>query len=76
MAKVYNKVSANVKGPYYVDTNCIDCDLCRQIAPNNFDRDNSAGVSYVYAQPKNSAEKKQCKEAMDSCPVDAIGNGG
>lgn len=76
MANANDKQPSNVKGKYYVDTNCIDCDLCRQNAPNNFDRDNKGGYSYVYRQPRNSAELKQCADALRGCPVDAIGSNG
>jgi ferredoxin len=35
MADVANKYSENVAGKYYVDNQCIDCDLCRETAPDN-----------------------------------------
>ena len=31
-----DKVESNVAGKYYVDSNCIDCDVCRETAPENF----------------------------------------
>ena len=76
MAKVYNKYSQNVKGKYYVDTQCIDCDLCRETAPDNFARNNDGGHSYVYRQPRNEAERVKCRKALNGCPVDAIGSNG
>ena len=76
MANINDKQPGQVKGKYFVDTNCIDCDLCRQTAPDNFDRNNSGGFSYVYRQPRNAAEEKQCVEAKRGCPVDAIGSNG
>lgn len=66
----------NVKGEYYVDSQCIDCDLCRETAPNNFTREDDEGYSYVFKQPENDEEREQCVEAMEGCPVEAIGDDG
>ncbi|PID81673.1 ferredoxin, partial [bacterium DOLZORAL124_64_63] len=38
MADPSSKVEGSTNGAFYVDTECIDCDLCRQTAPDNFDR--------------------------------------
>lgn len=76
MANKSDKYRQNAAGKYYVDTQCIDCDLCRQLAPNNFGRNDSGGHSFVKRQAKNSAELRQCKNALESCPVNAIGSNG
>ena len=76
MADIANKYSDNVTGKYYVDNQCIDCDLCRETAPNNFTRNDDGGYSYVFKQPTTPEEEAQCKEAMEGCPVEAIGNNG
>ena len=76
MADVKNKYPENVAGPYYVDNQCIDCDLCRETAPDNFTRSDEGGYSYVYKQPSSSSEESLCKDAMEGCPVEAIGNDG
>lgn len=76
MADKHNKHPENVPGRYYVDVECIDCDVCRDTAPENFIRLDDGGYSYVYRQPDTPAEEDQCKEAMESCPVEAIGNDG
>ena len=34
------------------------------------------GHSYVFKQPENKEEEEVCKEAMDGCPVEAIGDFG
>ena len=60
----------------YVDTQCIDCDVCRVTAPANFTRQEDKGYSYVFEAAGNAEEEAQCQEAMDSCPVEAIGNNG
>jgi ferredoxin len=70
------KHEGNVPGRFYVDTECIDCDLCREIAPENFERNEDGGYSYVYKQPASDDESKQCTEAMENCPVEAIGEDG
>jgi ferredoxin len=76
MADIANRYNDNVLGRYYVDNQCIDCDLCRETAPNNFTRNDDGGYSYVYKQPENDDEEKQCKEAKEGCPVEAIGDDG
>ena len=76
MADNTDKVDGNVDGPFYVDSNCIDCDLCRQTAPDNFDRNEDEGFSYVVKQPENEDEEQACRDALDECPVEAIGDDG
>ena len=74
MAEVVNKYTDNVVGKFYVDTQCIDCDLCRQTAPDNFDRNQDGGYSYVKKQPESPDQEAQCQEAREGCPVEAIGD--
>ena len=76
MAEVENKQSENVAGQFYVDDQCIDCDLCRETAPSNFTREDDGGYSFVFKQPEGEEEIEQCKEAMEGCPVEAIGEDG
>jgi len=76
MADVANKYPENVPGKSYVDEQCIDCDLCRETAPANFKRNDDGGYSYVYKQAETPEEEALCKEAMEGCPVEAIGNDG
>lgn len=76
MADPGAKQPENMDGKYYVDDQCIDCDVCRETAPNNFMRQEDNGYSYVYKQPENEEEEAQSKEAMESCPVEAIGDDG
>tara|TARA_R100000951_G_scaffold216_2_gene1250 strand:+ start:980 stop:1210 length:231 start_codon:yes stop_codon:yes gene_type:complete len=76
MADVENKNSENVEGKFYVDEDCIDCDLCREHAPDNFQRDDDEGYSYVYKQPENEEEHALCQDALEGCPVEAIGDNG
>ena len=76
MADREDKNQENIDGKFYVDTQCIDCDLCRETAPENFKREEDEGYSYVYKQPDNQEEEDQCREAMEGCPVEAIGEDG
>ena len=38
MADSDDKVPENAPGKFYVDSTCIDCDACREMAPDNFTR--------------------------------------
>jgi ferredoxin len=76
MADKEEKWAENVEGAFYVDEQCIDCDLCRETSPTNFTREEDGGYSYVYKQPENDEELELCIEAMEGCPVEAIGNDG
>jgi ferredoxin len=70
------KQAGNVAGKYYVDAKCIDCDVCRDIAEDNFTRDDKGQYSFVYKQPETPKEETLCQEALECCPVEAIGNDG
>ena len=76
MADKSQKQPENVPGKFFVDVNCIDCDVCRETAPNNFTQQADKGYSYVFKQPATPEEEAQCQEALESCPVEAIGNDG
>lgn len=73
MADVNDKTDNNAEGSFFVDKQCIDCDLCRQMASDFFGR-NDDGTSFLIKQPESDAEIAECTEAMESCPVAAIGN--
>ncbi|HWP44044.1 MAG TPA: MBL fold metallo-hydrolase [Blastocatellia bacterium] len=61
----------NVAGDFFVDSTCIDCDLCRQIAPTVFA---SAGdQSAVLKQPATSEERFAALKALVTCPTASIG---
>jgi ferredoxin len=76
MADTKDRLAENVAGRYYVDSQCIDCDVCRVTAPASFQRNEERGYSFVYRQPASPEEEAQAQEAMDSCPVEAIGDDG
>lgn len=76
MADKSEKWEENASGKFYVDNQCIDCDLCRETAPANFTRNEDGGYSYVHKQPENDEEVQLCMEALEGCPVEAIGDDG
>jgi ferredoxin len=71
-----DRLPQNAPGPWYVDSNCIDCDLCRETAPAAFRRDDENGHSVVFHQPESEEERRLAEEAMAGCPVEAIGKDG
>ena len=76
MADLEYRYKDNVEGRYFVDEECIDCDLCRETAPDFFTRNEDGGYSYVHAQPSDPESVDLCMEALEGCPVEAIGDDG
>ena len=76
MASTIERLPQNIVGRYYVDSSCIDCDLCRTIAPAFFTRDDEIGFSIVYRQPVTPEELALAEEAREGCPTESIGNDG
>lgn len=71
MANHNRAYAENVAGDFFVDNTCIDCDLCRQIAPTVFTED--ADHSIVYHQPETKSEVKRAGMALVACPTGSIG---
>jgi len=61
---------------FYVDRECIICSVCSDCAPNNFKISDDETHDIVYKQPENQEELDQCYEALECCPVEAIGDDG
>ena len=76
MADPANRVDSNIAGKWYVDLECIDCDLCRTTAPENFRANEDEGYSFIFKQPATGEEEELCQQALEECPVEAIGNDG
>lgn len=76
MADKRNRLPENTPGKFYVDDSCIDCDACRATAPDNYARNDEKGYSYLMKQPTNKQEEELCIEALEGCPVEAIGMDG
>ncbi len=76
MADKSSKYPENEPGKFYVDAQCISCDACCRTAADHFKMNFDSGHAFVSAQPGSPEEEALCKEAMDGCPVEAIGNDG
>ena len=76
MALKEEKWEDNAHGRFYVDTECIVCSICSDLAPNNFRLSDDETHDICYKQPENDEEVDNCMEAMESCPVEAIGDDG
>jgi len=76
MANRNEKVPVNVPGKFYVDASCVDCDMCRGIAPRTFRRDDESGQTYAYRQPVTEEEIAQARAGMEGCPTESIGEDG
>jgi glyoxylase-like metal-dependent hydrolase (beta-lactamase superfamily II)/ferredoxin len=72
MALIGQTRPENVAGDFYVDSSCIDCDLCRQIAPETFAR--VGEQSAVYRQPEGRAGEFAALKALVTCPTASIGD--
>ncbi|HYT50217.1 MAG TPA: MBL fold metallo-hydrolase [Pyrinomonadaceae bacterium] len=71
MASVALRLSENVPGDFFVDSTCIDCDACRQIAPETFVEDGDASI--VFHQPSDQVETERALMALVACPTGSIG---
>ena len=75
MARFEERVPENVPGEFYVDRSCIDCDLCRRIAPRTFT--DVGTTSAVTRQPdpedEDAEDTARALMALVACPVSAIG---
>lgn len=71
MANPSDAYLENVPGDYFVDSTCIDCDLCRQIAPSVFKEEDDHSV--VWHQPESHAEAHRAAMALVACPTGSIG---
>jgi glyoxylase-like metal-dependent hydrolase (beta-lactamase superfamily II)/ferredoxin len=71
VASLQQRLPENVPGDFFVDSTCIDCDTCSQLAPGIF-RDHGDQCS-VYHQPETAAETELAMMALVSCPTGSIG---
>jgi len=76
MADKDDRWEENAAGKFYVDRTCIACDACVIAAPDNFKMNEDDGHAYLSKQPAGPQEEDQCREAMEGCPVEAIGQDG
>ena len=76
MAEAKNKQPENVPGKYYVDKDCDACQVCVNVAEDNFKMNEDEEYAYVFKQPENDEEEEACREAIEGCPEEAIGDDG
>ncbi len=76
MADKSAKWDQNTDGKYYVDDQCIACDACCVEAPDFFFMNDDEGHAYVAKQPSSEQEFEDCENALQACPVEAIGKDG
>ena len=76
MANRTQRTPENAPGQYYVDDSCIDCDMCRTIAPEFFSRFDEGGYSSAHRQPVTPEEIARAEEGLSECPTESIGNDG
>jgi glyoxylase-like metal-dependent hydrolase (beta-lactamase superfamily II)/ferredoxin len=65
------RLTENVAGDFFVDSTCIDCDLCRQIAPETFS--DIGDQSIVHHQPETPQQELAALKAIVTCPTASIG---
>ena len=71
MADEKKRLPNNVEGEFFVDSTCLNCDTCRQIAPEIFGADGKFAI--VVAQPNTAEEKRRSIQAVLCCPNGSIG---
>ena len=71
MANAQLRLPENVPGDFFVDSTCIDCDTCSQLAPAVF-RDHGDQCS-VHHQPATLDETKLALMSLVACPTGSIG---
>src|SRR5262249_42814542 len=73
VARLDRRLPQNAEGDLYVDSTCIDCDTCRQLAPATYARSDAAGMSYVASQPTSPQARERALMALVACPTASIG---
>ena len=71
MADSRQRLDTNVQGNFFVDATCINCDTCRQLAPDSFQE--VGEYSAVTIQPESDERLHQAYQALLACPVGSIG---
>ncbi len=73
MADVKKRVLENVTGEFFVDSTCIDCDTCRQLAPGIYAEDAGDRFPSSKTQPQTPEETRAATLALLACPTGSIG---
>ncbi len=72
MANLNARLPENIPGDFFVDSTCIDCDTCSQLAPDIF-RDHGDQCS-VYRQPATADQLRLALMSLVACPTGSIGS--
>jgi glyoxylase-like metal-dependent hydrolase (beta-lactamase superfamily II)/ferredoxin len=72
MANILKRVAEDAPGDFFVDSTCIDCDTCRQLAPAVFAE--GADHAFVHRQPAAPRERHDALCALVACPTGSIGS--
>lgn len=73
MARLVDRNPRSAPGDWYVDTECIDCDIARHYAPEVIEADDD-GLSVFIRQPETDAERSAVWRATLACPTRSIGS--
>jgi len=76
MADRKHKQPENAQGKWYVDTTCVPCHVCLEEAPGLLRYADDESHTFFLKQPSNPDEERIARNAMQSCPTEAIGNDG
>ena len=71
MARIDQRDRRNADGPWFVDTRCIDCGTCRELAPSLFAE--TGDQSVVAAQPVGPDDEHRAWLTAEACPTQSIG---
>jgi glyoxylase-like metal-dependent hydrolase (beta-lactamase superfamily II)/ferredoxin len=74
VANFKKQVPENVPGDFFVDSTCIDCDTCRQLAPAVFAE--APDHAFVHRQPQTPDDRRRALHALVCCPTGSIGSRG
>ena len=76
MADKNARLPQNCPGRFYVDSECIGCMQCVTTDPGHYALDDANDVAFVKKQPEGPEEEKLVRQALNECPVNAIGDDG
>ena len=71
MADLKKKVAENTPGEFFVDSTCINCDTCRQLAPSVFE--DAGETSFVQNPAPIPRRVRDAIRALLACPTGSIG---
>src|SRR5207253_7560855 len=73
MAKRHLSVAENAPGDLFVDSSCIECDTCRELAPDVYGS-TASGQSFVLEQPRDDAAWRSVENAVARYNISLLGS--